>query len=180
MLIKAVQKNTRQAPRKVRLIANTVKKLPLSQAIKQLSVIERKSTIVVGKVLRQAVADAMNNHGYQFQDLEIESITVNEGPRYRRFQAVSRGRAHGIMKRTSHITVVLRTTDEKKTEGKSASKSVATEKVAPVAQVADQTAAPAVKAQSKKTEAKKSEPKAKKPAANKEIQAKKGVKKESK
>jgi large subunit ribosomal protein L22 len=130
MLIKAVQKNTRQAPRKVRLIANTVKKLPLEQALKQLAVIERKATVVVGKVVRQAVADAMNNHGYQFSDLLLDSITVNEGPRYRRFQAVSRGRAHGITKRTCHITVVLRTMDEVQADSK---KVAAAEKLAPAA-----------------------------------------------
>ena len=109
MLIKATQKYTRQSPRKVRLVANTVKKLSLDQAIKQLSVVEKKATEVVGKVLRQAIADATNNHGYRFEDLALESILVTEGPRYRRFQAVSRGRAHGIIKRTSHVTVILET-----------------------------------------------------------------------
>lgn len=116
MLIKATQKYTRQTPRKVRLIANTVKKLPIEQAIGQLAVIERKATLVVTKVLQQAIANATHNHGYQLSDLSIDSILVTEGPRYRRFQAVSRGRAHGIAKRTSHITVILKTKEEKKSE----------------------------------------------------------------
>lgn len=112
MLIKAVQKYTRQTPRKLRLVANSVKDLSLEQAVKQLSVMERKASQEVGKVIRQAVANAVNNHGYQVSDLSIERILVNEGPRFRRFQAVSRGRAHNIIKRTSHITVVLKTADE--------------------------------------------------------------------
>ena len=111
MQIMAVQKYTRQTPRKVRLVANTVKKLPLDQAFRQLSVMERRASLVVTKVLKQAVANAMNNHGYRFSDLSIEKMIVNEGPRYRRFRAVSRGRAHGVIKRSSHITVVLKTSE---------------------------------------------------------------------
>ncbi len=111
MLIKAVQKYTRQTPRKVRLVANQVKDMPLDQALRQLAVIEKKSTVVISKVIRQAIADAMHNHGYQFADLAIDTILVNEGPRYRRFRAVSRGRAHGVIKRTCHVSVILKTVD---------------------------------------------------------------------
>lgn len=128
MLITAKQTNSRQTPRKVRLIANTVKDLPLEQAMTQLAVIDRRATDVVAKVLRQAVANATHNHGYQLSDLELDSILVTEGPRYRRFQAVSRGRAHGIIKRTCHVTVTLRTKDEAaKAEKKDAAKEVKVE-----------------------------------------------------
>ncbi len=107
MIIKATQKNTRQTPRKVRLVANTIKDLPLEQAIKQLAVIERRATLVVLKTLKQAIANAMNNHNYAFEDLSLKNILVEEGPRYKRFRAVSRGRAHGLIKRTCHVTVEL-------------------------------------------------------------------------
>jgi large subunit ribosomal protein L22 len=109
MLIKATQSYTRQSPRKVRLVANTIKNLSLEEAFRQLAVIPRRATEVVSKVVRQAVANAVNNHGYQASDLVIEQVIVNEGPRYKRYQAVSRGRAHNIIKRTSHVTVVLKT-----------------------------------------------------------------------
>jgi len=108
----ATQKYTRQTPRKVRLVANTVKKLPLEQALRQLSVMERRASLVVMKVLKQAMANAMNNHGLKFDELVLSNILITEGPRYRRFNAVSRGRAHGIIKRTSHISVTLTTKDE--------------------------------------------------------------------
>ncbi len=114
MLIKAVQKYTRQTPRKVRLVANQVKDLSLEEAMKQLSMIEKKATDVVAKTMKLAIADATHNHGYQVSDLAIESIIIGEGPRYRRFRAVSRGRAHGIIKRTCHVTVTLKTLDEAK------------------------------------------------------------------
>lgn len=109
MLIKATQLYTRQSPRKVRLVANTIKKLSLEDAFRQLALIPRRATDVVSKVMRQAVANAVNNHGFQPSDLVIDEVIVNEGPRYKRFRAVSRGRAHNVVKRTSHVTVVLKT-----------------------------------------------------------------------
>lgn len=113
MLITATQKFTRQSPRKVRLVANAVKKMPLPKAVQQLAVIERKSTMVLMKTLKQAIANAVNNHGLKFEDLSIETIQVNEGPRYRRMRAVSRGRGHEVKKRTSHVIVKLKTIDTK-------------------------------------------------------------------
>ena len=123
MLIKATQKYTRQTPRKVRLVANSVKSLSIVDAIQQLAVIERRAALVILKTLRQALANAINNHHLAVEDLEIDNILVTEGPRYKRFQAVSRGRAHSIIKRTSHVTVILKTVENKvKTADKSAQK----------------------------------------------------------
>lgn len=107
MIIKATQKNTRQTARKVRLVANQVKKLPLMDAVNQLAVIEKKSTIVLLKVVRQAIANAIHNHGFALEDLTIKAITIAPAPQLKRFRAVSRGRAHTIVKRTCHVTVEL-------------------------------------------------------------------------
>ena len=109
MQIRAEQKNSRQSPRKVRLLANQVKKLPLEQAFIQLSLMERKGSLVLIKVLRQAVANATSNHQLQIQDLTIEKILVKTGSTYKRMRAVSRGRGHQILKRTCHVEVVLTT-----------------------------------------------------------------------
>lgn len=122
MIIKATQTNSRQTPLKVRLVANAVKGMKLEAAIKQLSVIERKSTIVILKVIRQAIANAMNNHGLSFDELTLKNILVTEGPRYKRFRAVSRGRAHGVIKRTCHVTVELETGVAAKEEVSTSSK----------------------------------------------------------
>lgn len=107
MTITAQQSFLRQAPRKVRLVANAVRKLELEQAVRQLAVIERRSTMPVLKVVKQAIANALNNHGLKFTDLSLKNILVTEGPRFRRFRAASRGRAHDVKKRTSHVTVTL-------------------------------------------------------------------------
>lgn len=107
MIIKAQQAFTRQTPRKLRLVANIVKKLSLADAVRQLTVIERKATIGILKVVRQAIANATHNHGLKVEELQLKNILITEGPRFRRFRAVSRGRAHNVLKRTSHITVEL-------------------------------------------------------------------------
>jgi len=117
MEIKATQRDVRQAPRKVRLVANTVKKLSLENAIRQLAVVRRAATLPVLKTLRQAVANAVHNHGLSPQDLRIKDLLVNDGPTLKRWRAVSRGRSHAIQKKTCHIAVILETI-EKKTEKK--------------------------------------------------------------
>ena len=109
MIIKAEQKNTRQTSRKVRLVADVVKKMSIVDAIHQLAVINRKSSLLVLKVLRQAIANATNNFGLAIADLEIDNIVVDDGPALKRWRAVSRGRAHTILKRTCHVKVELRT-----------------------------------------------------------------------
>lgn len=109
MIITAEQKNSRQSDRKVRLVANSVKKLSVTDALKQLAVMERKASVVVLKVLSQAIANATHNHGLSVNDLEIKSILVNSGTHYKRFRAASRGRAHSILKRTCHVKVELTT-----------------------------------------------------------------------
>ncbi len=107
MIIKAQQAFTRTSPRKARLVANAVRKLPLDQAIGQLAVMEKRATVLITKVIRQAMANATHNFGYKPEELSIKSIIVNEGPRFKRSQPVGRGRANSILKRSSHVTVEL-------------------------------------------------------------------------
>ena len=109
MIIKAEQKNQRQTARKTRLVSEAVKKMSIEQAIRQLAVMDRRASLPVLKVLRQAIANATNNHGLSLDQLVIADIVVNEGPTYKRWRAVSRGRAHTILKRTCHIKVELKT-----------------------------------------------------------------------
>lgn len=107
MKITATQKQIRQTPRKMRLVANQVKDLSLEKALRQLALIDRRASLAILKVLKQAIANAMNNHRLPFESLELKGIQINPGSVYKRWRAVSRGRAHSIMKRTSHIRVEL-------------------------------------------------------------------------
>lgn len=113
MKITAIQKQVRQSPRKMRLVVNQVKKLSLEQAMRQLAVIDRRASLAILKVIKQAIANAMNNHRLTFESLKISSIEVTPGSVYKRWRAVSRGRAHSIMKRTSHIRVILESEEKK-------------------------------------------------------------------
>ena len=135
MEITVRQKFTRQAPRKLRLVANQVKKMPLPQALEQLAVIERRSTLVLMKTMKQAIANAINNHGLKFEDLEISTIQVNGGPVYKRVRAASRGRGNEVKKRTSHILVVLKTREEDKKNAKPEVKAAPAQIAAPKAEV---------------------------------------------
>ena len=107
MTIRVVQKNTRQTPRKIRFAADALRSLSVENALKQLAVIERRSALVLLKVFRQALANAQHNHNLSVDQLQIKSIQVNEGARYKRFRAVSRGRAHSIVKLASHVILEL-------------------------------------------------------------------------
>lgn len=105
----AEQKNIRQSSRKVRLVANQVKKMELAAAIEQLAVMEKKSSLVILKTIKQAIANATKNAGLAVDDLALADIVVADGQILRRFRAVSRGRGHGIDKRTCHVKVILKT-----------------------------------------------------------------------
>ena len=113
MKIKTTQKQIRQTPRKMRLVANEVKDLSLEQAMRQLAVIDRRASLSILKVVKQAIANAMNNHQLSFESLVLSSIQVTPGSTYKRWRAVSRGRAHSIMKRTSHVMVELEVKEDK-------------------------------------------------------------------
>lgn len=116
MIITAQQKNIRQSSRKVRLVANQVKKLELAAAVDQLAVMQRRSSLAILKVIQQAIANATNNNKLAVDKLILSDIIVSDGPVLKRMRAVSRGRGHAIEKRTCHVTVTLKTKEEVLTE----------------------------------------------------------------
>lgn len=107
MKITAQQKYIRMSPQKIRLVAAAIKHLPPAEAQRQLAFIPKRAARPLSKVIGQAVANATNNLKLNPRLLKIESIEINEGPTLKRWRAVSRGRAHGILKQTSHIKVIL-------------------------------------------------------------------------
>lgn len=107
MLVAAQQKLANTTPRKLRLVADMVRRLPITAAQEQLKFTPTRTAKVLLAVLNQAVANATNNHKLAPESLRIKAIDADEGRKYKRWQAVSRGRAHGIIKRTTHIRVVL-------------------------------------------------------------------------
>lgn len=116
MIITAEQKNIRQAPRKMRLVANQVKKKGLEGAVALLAVVTRRSSLAILKVIKSALANATNNHQLSPADLELKDIIVADGPVYKRMRAVSRGRGFIVSKKTCHVKVILSTKAKAKTD----------------------------------------------------------------
>jgi len=123
MKIKAEAKYIRTSPRKIRLVADLVRKLPLNEALTTLTHLRKRAAKPMFKVLKQAQSNAVNNHNLAKDSLLIQSIEVNEGATYKRWNPVSRGRAHSILKRTSHIKVILRSEAKKPKESQTLNKS---------------------------------------------------------
>lgn len=98
----------RIAPRKVRLVADLVRGEKLVRARHDLHFSTKRGSVHVLKLLESAVSNAKGlNENIDEDKLFIKKITVDEGQKMKRFRPVSRGRAHPIEKKTSHITIVL-------------------------------------------------------------------------
>ncbi|MBM3666429.1 MAG: 50S ribosomal protein L22 [Actinobacteria bacterium] len=97
----------RVAPRKVRLVADQVRGLPLEDALTLLRFSPRGAAQDIAKLIGSAAANAENNHDLVADDLRVSDIRVDEGPTLRRYRPRALGRATRINKRTSHIQVAL-------------------------------------------------------------------------
>jgi len=100
-------KYIRIAPRKVRMVVDLVRGKGIGEALAILNLTPRGASPVVEKVLRSAIANAQNNHNMNVDRLFVKEIFVDPGPTLKRFHPRAQGRAYSIMKRTSHITVVV-------------------------------------------------------------------------
>ena len=107
MEVRAVAKYIRVQPRKVRIIADEVRGKNAAYSAAQLRFHTSKSAKALHKVLISAMANAEENHGLDRDSLRIAIVKVDEGPRLKRIRARAQGRANRILKKTSHITVVV-------------------------------------------------------------------------
>ena len=97
----------RQSPRKVRLVADSIRGLNPEQALDALMFINKRAAHVLSKLVKSAVSDAQNNFSLSKNNLLIKSISVDSGPTLKRSRARAFGRAAPIRKHTSHICIVL-------------------------------------------------------------------------
>lgn len=95
------------APRKVRLVIGVVRGLPAERAVEQLSVLSKESARPIRKLIESAMANAEHNFKLDRKDLYIKTIVANEGPKLKRYRPRAFGRAAEILKRMTHVTVVL-------------------------------------------------------------------------
>ena len=108
MEVRAVGKYLRISPRKARLVIDDLKGRKAEEAVNKLTFMPRKAARMTLKVLKSAIANADQNPGVDVDNLVVKNIYVDEGPTMKRFRARAMGRATRILKRTSHITVILK------------------------------------------------------------------------
>lgn len=107
MEYKAVAKFIKISPRKVRLVADEVKKLSIEEAKTSLEQLNNRAATPILKVLNSAVSNALHNGKANKGDLTIKEINVTEGVRYKRYHYAGRGRVRPYVRRTSHIFVTV-------------------------------------------------------------------------
>ena len=107
MQVAAKLKFARISPQKCRLVADQVRGLPVDRALQTLEFNQQRASGVIRKVLESAIANAEHNEGADIDELKVHRIFVDEGPTLKRFQARAKGRGNRILKRTSHITVMV-------------------------------------------------------------------------
>ncbi len=106
--MKHTQKYVRTSPRKLRLIADSVKQLTPVEALASLKFLNKAAAKPMYNAIKTAVSNAKTNFGIKPENLRFAELDIQTGFTIKRFRAVSRGQAHHIMKRTSHIRIVLK------------------------------------------------------------------------
>jgi len=107
MSVVATAKAVRMSPRKVAVVAALVRGRTVNEALTILEHTPRFAAKAVFSVIRSAQANAEHNHNMKKDSLVITEISVNSGPRMKRFMPAARGSANPFQLKTSHIRVVL-------------------------------------------------------------------------
>ncbi len=107
MEVRAISKDTGISPRKMRLLVDMVKGKKVDEALNILRFAPTPNAQILSKTIKSAIADAENNFQMTPADLKIVRVTADEARILKRFRARARGRANEILRRSSHITVVV-------------------------------------------------------------------------
>lgn len=107
MKAEATHKYLRISPKKIRELAQTVIGLHPAEAMDRLSVLSDKSSGFLMIAIKSVLSNAVNNMKMNTDSLRITTIEILKGPHFKRWQPVSRGMAHSIKKRTTHLRIVV-------------------------------------------------------------------------
>src|SRR5438309_6471183 len=114
MEVRSIYRYAKISPFKVREVTREIQGLPVSAALDVVAFSPKKAATLVNKTLKSAVANAENNANLKVDGLVVKEAVVGEGPTMKRMMARARGSGSRILKRTSHIRIIL--TDEIKIE----------------------------------------------------------------
>ncbi|HET97417.1 50S ribosomal protein L22 [Desulfurivibrio sp. D14AmB] len=107
MEAKALARNIRISPQKARLVADMVRGKQVETALNTLRFLPKKGARILRKVIEAAVANASQNEAIDVDNLYVKTVYIDGGPSLKRIRPMPMGRAGRIIKRSSHITVVL-------------------------------------------------------------------------
>ncbi len=105
--MKAILKNYRQSPRKVRLVADFLRGKNVSMALREVNFLSKRAAHPIKKLIESAAANAKENFGIEKEDLVIKEIQVNKGLTLKRSLPRAFGRASAIHKHSSHVSIIL-------------------------------------------------------------------------
>lgn len=111
-VFKAVHRFARISPRKARLVMDLIRGKPVEEALVALRLCQRRASPMVNKVVRSAVASATQEAGLSSEELVVWRAFVDDGPRVKRFRPRAQGRAYPRIRRSCHLSVVLRKAPE--------------------------------------------------------------------
>ncbi len=148
MDVHASLRHLRMAPRKVRLVVDLIRGLPISEAEQRLSFLRRDAALPVMKLLKSATANAVHNFKLDPATLVVKTITADSGVTLKRSRPRAMGRGAPIRKRTTHISLILAPVSEVKLGKKKVKKlaAIAASKTAPSTSVKKPRTAKAPKA----------------------------------
>ncbi len=107
METRAIARYIRISPRKARLVGRNIQGRPVEDALNILKFTPKKAAGLISKVLHSALANAEQNTSVDIDNLYVKQVMINEGPTWKRIKPRAMGRANRILKRTSHITVIV-------------------------------------------------------------------------
>ncbi len=122
MEIRSIAKSVRIGPRKIRLVADMIRRRSIDDAFIALQSTPKRAALPLEKALKSAIANAVNNEGLDVKSLMIDSINISEGSSLKRFMPSTRGRTHPYKRRSSNIRIILKTKDAKPAVKKTAGK----------------------------------------------------------
>ena len=108
MEAKSIAKYVRIAPRKVRIVIDLIRGKDVTEALAVLKITPKVASGVIFKVLKSAIANAEHNYDMNSDALYVSAAYVDQGPTMKRVHPRSRGQAFKILKRSSHVTVVVK------------------------------------------------------------------------
>ena len=115
-IVKAINRNVRSSPRKINLLLKDIRGKKADIAIRDLSFARRRIAFDIKKTLQSAIANAENNYQYDIDNLYVSEAYVGKSIVLKRFRARAKGRASGIKKPYSNVTIILSEENKKKEE----------------------------------------------------------------